>query len=277
MGLLDMFKPVDSVSADEVRKVMETKSAKEYCLLDVRQPQEYEQGHLPGAVLIPLAQLRAGLGKLDTDKETYVYCRSGSRSVSATALLEDAGLTHVHNMSGGLDVWNGLQASGPPELGEFCFPSTLTPAELVAVTWLLEDGVQRFYHGVLEACKSICGVIEKLAADVDENKQVLEGLYKELSGEAPDKGFPRSVVNPPGDEDMMVGCVSLDKALSWAEGRQVREVLELMMALKANALDLYIKMARNMEDEGAKKVFSTLADEKQKHLEALGMEMSASG
>ncbi|KKL49140.1 hypothetical protein LCGC14_2318520, partial [marine sediment metagenome] len=54
MGLQDMFRPVDSVSADKVREVVEHKSANDYCLLDVRQPQEYEQGHLPGARLIPL-------------------------------------------------------------------------------------------------------------------------------------------------------------------------------------------------------------------------------
>jgi len=277
MGLLDIFKPVDSVSADKVREVVEHSSANDYCLLDVRQPQEYEQGHLPGAKLIPLAELRAGLQELDTDKETYVYCRSGNRSLSATALLADAGMTDVHNMSGGIDAWNGLQASGPPEFGEFCFPATLTPAELVAVAWMLEDGTQRFYRGVLEACKSICGVIEKLALDGDAQKQLLEGLYQDLSGEAPEAGFPRSVINPhmKVEEDMMVGCVSLDKVLSWAQGRDVREVLELMMAFKANALDLYIKMARGVEDEGAIKVFTTLANEEQRHLEALGSELSA--
>lgn len=277
MGLLNMFRPADSVSADKVREVVESKSPNEYCLLDVRQPREYEQGHLPGARLIPLAELRAALGELDAHKETYVYCRSGNRSLSATALLADAGLSDVHNMSGGIDAWNGHQASGPPEFGKFCFPSTLTPAELVAVAWMIEDGTQRFYRGVFEACKSICKVIEKLAQDGDTHKRSLENLFEKLSGEAPAEGFPRSALEPhlEVEEDMMAGCVPLDKALAWASGREVYQVLELMMAFKANALDLYIKMARGVDDEGAKEVFTTLAEQEQKHLEALGRELSA--
>ena len=274
MGIHDMFKPAPSVTADEVREVVEKKSPGEYCLLDVRQPQEYEQGHIPGARLIPLAELRAKFNELDKTQETYVYCRSGNRSHSATALLEDAGMTDVHNMLGGIDAWNGLQASGPPDFGEFCFPASLSPPELAAVAWLLEDGTQRFYRGVIEACKSICGVIVKLAEDGDSHKKLLEGLYRELSGVAPDEGFPRSVIDPPGDEDMMAGCVPVRKVLEWAEGRDVREVLELMMALKANSLDLYIKMARGVDDEGARKVFTSLSDEEQKHLTALGRELS---
>ncbi|KKK69917.1 hypothetical protein LCGC14_2929240 [marine sediment metagenome] len=240
----------------------------------MRQPQEYEQGHLPGARLIPLAEIMTRLSEIDKTQETYVYCRSGNRSHSATALLEDAGMTDVHNMLGGIDAWNGLQASGPPEFGEFCFPATLMPAKLTAVAWMLEDGTQRFYRGVLETCKSICGVIESLAKAEDSHKKTLEGLYTELSGQAPGAGFPRSVVSPPGDEDLMEGCVSVKKALQWAEGREVREVLELMMALEANALDLYIKMARGVDDEGARKVFTSLSDEEQKHLTALGRELS---
>jgi rhodanese-related sulfurtransferase/rubrerythrin len=287
MSMLDMFKPVDSVTADEVRKVTETKRANEYCVLDVRQPEEYAQGHIPGARFIPLSELRARLGEVDKSRETYVYCRSGNRSRSATALMADAGMTDVHNMLGGIDAWNGLQASGPPDFGEFCFPNNLKPHELVAVAWLLEDGTQRFYRGVLETClntgKLICGVLSALAKAEDSHKATLLNLYEDISGEKADDDFPRSVLNSvvnstvasPTDEDLMEGCVSVDKALVWAEGREVREVLELMMALEANALDLYIKMARGVGDDSAKNAFMVLCDEEQEHLRLLGSELAA--
>ena len=271
-----MFNQTPSVTADAVREVLDKKSANDYCLLDVRQPGEYEQGHIPGAKLIPLGELVSRQSEISSGCETYVYCRSGNRSRAATSLLAGAGMTNVHNMLGGFDAWNGVEATGSPEFGAFCFPATLSAPELTAVAWLLEDGTQRFYRGVIDECKEVCSVIENLLKAEDAHKETLERLYEELSGQAPADGFPRSVVSPPGDEDLMEGCVSVDKALAWAKGKEVREVLELMMSLEANALDLYIKMARGVRDEGAKKVFGTLADEEQRHLESLGAELSKS-
>ena len=73
MGLLDHFKPVKSMSAEEARAFMENHDPEEYNLVDVRQPGEYEEAHLPGAKLIPLGELEDRLGELDPDKPTVAY------------------------------------------------------------------------------------------------------------------------------------------------------------------------------------------------------------
>ncbi len=73
MGLFDYFKPVPVWTAEKVRGFLNEKSADEYNLVDVRQPGEYEGGHLPGARLIPIAELGERLGELDRNKPTITY------------------------------------------------------------------------------------------------------------------------------------------------------------------------------------------------------------
>jgi rhodanese-related sulfurtransferase len=73
MSILDYFKPVSTWPAEKIRQLMKEKSTDEYNLIDVRQPKEYERGHLPGAKLIPLGELRDRLSEIDPGKPTIVY------------------------------------------------------------------------------------------------------------------------------------------------------------------------------------------------------------
>lgn len=61
------------MSASEVKKFIEEHKPEEYQLLDVRQPKEYERGHLPGAMLIPVKELMGRLDEIDLQKPTFVY------------------------------------------------------------------------------------------------------------------------------------------------------------------------------------------------------------
>jgi len=73
MGILDYFKPVSTWSAEKIREFLKEKSPGDYNLVDVRQPQEYERGHLPGAQLIPVGELEGRLQELNPDKPTVAY------------------------------------------------------------------------------------------------------------------------------------------------------------------------------------------------------------
>jgi rhodanese-related sulfurtransferase len=73
MGLFDYFKPVSTWTVDEVLAFLREKRIGEYNLVDVRQPGEYEGGHLPGARLIPIAELGSRLHELDREKPTITY------------------------------------------------------------------------------------------------------------------------------------------------------------------------------------------------------------
>lgn len=73
MGITDFFKPVRSMSAEEVRGLLKDRNPDEYNLVDVRQPKEYERGHIPGARLIPAGELHDRFKELDPDKPTITY------------------------------------------------------------------------------------------------------------------------------------------------------------------------------------------------------------
>ena len=73
MGILDYFKPVSTWPPDRVRQFLDQKSPQEYNLVDVRTPKEYEQEHLPGARLIPVAELETRWKELHRNRPTITY------------------------------------------------------------------------------------------------------------------------------------------------------------------------------------------------------------
>ncbi|MDQ2995661.1 MAG: molybdopterin-synthase adenylyltransferase MoeB [Chloroflexota bacterium] len=75
-------------------------------LLDVREPNEWEIGHLPDATRISVNELQGRLNELDTAREMVVYCRSGARSGRAVDMLRAAGFRKVTNMTGGILRWS---------------------------------------------------------------------------------------------------------------------------------------------------------------------------
>lgn len=81
-------------------------AAKARCV-DVREPEEYEDGHIPGAVNVPLSELTERCGELDPAQEWIVVCHAGGRSTRACQYLSAIGYTRLHNMSGGMNDWAG--------------------------------------------------------------------------------------------------------------------------------------------------------------------------
>jgi rhodanese-related sulfurtransferase len=73
MGILNYFKPVSTWLPERVRLFLKENGSEKYNLIDVRTPEEYKQGHLPGARLIPVGELADHLSELDPTKPTVVY------------------------------------------------------------------------------------------------------------------------------------------------------------------------------------------------------------
>lgn len=89
-------------------EVMETlRGPQRAQLVDVRSKGEYAQGHLPGAKLIPVGDLRARANSLHPDQPVILYCLSGARSASAARYLATLGFSDVRNMKGGIRRWTG--------------------------------------------------------------------------------------------------------------------------------------------------------------------------
>ena len=73
-------------------------------VVDVREPDEYREGHVPGAVNIPMGQLPRRLGEIDRDGPVHVVCASGNRSSAMTDVLTAAGFDAT-NVAGGTTAW----------------------------------------------------------------------------------------------------------------------------------------------------------------------------
>ena len=80
-------------------------------ILDVRQPDEWADFHIPDAHLIPLGELQSRVNEVPRDKDVVMVCRSGNRSKSGRDILLKAGYTRVTSMSSGLTEW---KAEGLP-------------------------------------------------------------------------------------------------------------------------------------------------------------------
>lgn len=99
MGLFDFLKHTDINQG--VSQFRQTDGA---VLVDVRTPEEYQDGHVPGSINVPLQQIEdIELEVAEKNTPLYVYCRSGARSRQATALLKEMGYKDVHNIGGILD------------------------------------------------------------------------------------------------------------------------------------------------------------------------------
>lgn len=98
-----------SQMVDEVLQRLTRKEA--ITILDVREHDEWESGHIPNAKHIPLMELPSRLAELNPDEEIVVVCHSGGRSHHACEYLAHMGY-NVVNMLGGMSVWRGDQEFG---------------------------------------------------------------------------------------------------------------------------------------------------------------------
>ena len=92
-----------NITAEEAKKIMDTEEG--YIILDVRTQEEYDQGHIPGAIVISREEIAKKAGEVLTDKEQLilVYCRSGRRSKLAAEALVELGYTNIKEFGGLID------------------------------------------------------------------------------------------------------------------------------------------------------------------------------
>lgn len=95
---------IPTITANEAAARLANKDA--CTVLDVREANEWNAGHIPGAVWIPLGQLNKRIRELPQNQDIIVVCRSGNRSAIATKLLMDQGF-RAQNLTGGMLNWRG--------------------------------------------------------------------------------------------------------------------------------------------------------------------------
>jgi len=270
MNINDSFSKAKTITANDVKRLFNEGKAAAITLLDVRQPEEYQSGHIPGAVLLPLPELPGRLKELDASEQIITYCRSGRRSYSAAALMSGQGFKYVYSMDGGITAWNGLVASGQYEKGLFLFENIKTPQDMLLLAWTLEDAAQTLYSEIQnivadDETKKIFGILAN--AEELHKKNILNAHSAISDAPQPDEKSLNKFVR-----GFAEGGISLDKALLWANEKQrtPNDFLEYAMQLEINSLDLYSKIFRQSADQTVKNILNSIVEDEKAHLNRLG-------
>jgi len=260
----NLFKKNDEVTAAEAQKLLSEPHAEtKYQLLDVRQPGEYQEKHIPGAILIPLKELPDRLSELDPDKETIVYCRSGARSRSATQLLQDRNFLKVFNMAGGMLSWQGFTVQGDEQAGLEFFTAQ-SYADGVTMAYDMENGLQQFYLLTAE---------QATEKSDNETARLLTDMAKFENGHM--ARLAAKIVQPgAGQGSGVVEGGFSSTAIVKAFGANLTSpaaVVELAMMFESQAYDLYSRLAKRTAEEQQRTFYLEMAAEERKHLDKLSI------
>jgi sulfur-carrier protein adenylyltransferase/sulfurtransferase len=265
-----LFIPVENFEEKDAKKFMADHREGTYTLLDVRQPKEYEQSHIPGAMLIPLPELSDRLSEVDPAKPVIVYCAIGGRSRAAAQLISGNGFDEVYNLQGGIKAYNGDTVAAPVALGEIHLTGNETLKEVLVYIHAMEAGLEKFYTTAAESIPDpeASLLLEKLAGIETRHKDKLYRLYTDLDLENANK----TEFETAASSALMEGGFNIETFLT--DNREIlktREgVLDIAMMLETHGLDLYMRYAHQAQDENAGKILLDLAEEEKAHLAALG-------
>lgn len=263
------------ITSEDLRRKREQQVEGDYALVDVRQPEEYKAGHIPGATLLPLGEVENSLDKLPPDKDVVFYCAAGKRSAMAARLAVESGRfqSRLLSLQGGFGAWDGLSLPDFPKVELFAADDSLHEMLLRAMEQ--EKGAMRLYTSVGEAAagprgsKPICSLMQELAGFEEAHaKAVYDHLQKHWQD-------AREI--PPFQElfDSMAGTIleggrdvsELDSWIRDARQGGCMELAELALELEMSALDLYNALADRMKESAieAEDVFRSLAQQEKSH------------
>lgn len=271
------FTPVQSFTAEDAKSFMDKMPGDAYTLLDVRQPDEYKESHIPGAKLIPIPDIGARMDELDGSKPTIVYCAIGGRSRVAAQMLAGNGFKEVYNLSGGIKAWNSDTAFGPEEVGMDLFDGSESPEESLIIAYSLEEGLRDFYLDMLKKVKdeNARDLFQKLSEIEVKHQERIFSQYLEISGKPLSREeFGKKIVGP-----AMEGGMTTEEYLSRypLDLEVTSEIVSMAMAIEAQALDLYGRASEHASDEKSKAVLLQIANEERAHLQQLGRLFEAGG
>ena len=273
MSWKQFLTPVKSIDTEQARTYLDGKQVDDVTILDVRQPKEYESGHIPGATLAPLPEITDHMDRIDRNKPLLVYCASGGRSRVAAQLLSGQGFKDVINMAGGFHAWAGEAAFLGEEKGLALFDGVESVESALTVAYSLEAGLKDFYDTMAakvdnEPAANLFRQLSRI--EVKHQDRILE-QYAEATG------------RPISREDFEKGPVPevLEGGLTTEEYTNllmpsldtVADIIELAMSIEAQALDLYLRASEKARSEAGRQALLQIANEEKTHLARLGQLM----
>ena len=257
-------------TAEDLKAYMDSHHEKNYVLIDVRQPMEYQMAHIPGARILPLLEFESKLFELPSEKDLIFYCRTGRRSMAAAALAIDAEVTSgsVYNLDGGIMQYYGKTLPDTPKVQVFDHSADL--ADQLHTAMDLEKGAWRFYHHILQQhpTKPYTPAFDKLSKAETGHAKAVYGFWKRLQSDPPP--FETLFANLPGNileggqpiEVMLERVDTLDRDVCLS-------LIEMSLDIEYTAFDLYRTMAHQASDSESQDVFAAIAQAEKSHMKVL--------
>jgi rhodanese-related sulfurtransferase/rubrerythrin len=262
---------VRSLGPEEVRAFLAGQPVDRVAILDVRQPVEYEAGHISGARLIPLPELMDRMGEVPRDRPVLVYCSAGVRSRAACQLFAGQSFsTEIINLSGGFDYWEGGAAVGGEDQGLDLFTGRESAMEILEVAYCLEQGLGEFYFSMADQVDNseVQGVFNTLARMELIHQESILGEYGRLTGREVTREAFEDCLATGALEGGMTTQEYIDYYMpDWDDPR---DVVSLAMSIEAQALDMYLRAAARVETPLGRAALEKIAREEQAHLAHLG-------
>jgi rhodanese-related sulfurtransferase/rubrerythrin len=262
---------IEKLTPGNMRSILDRDKTGEFSLLDVRQPVEYEAGHIPGAVLIPLGELEARQAELDRSKKVIVYCRSGHRSMAAAIALCGLGFKGVHQLDGGILNWPYETITGIPKARPELVTETASAKDILMLATKLEKGSLDFYLGAKDKTRSlrVKDTFQMLANAEDRHMQRLYEQAVSLLGEG--ALLPLERLKRDLKVGYMEGGIEISPALARIEAKFTDEMEALEIALEKEYMsyDFYKRASTLVDNQDAKGLLHQLASEERGHADIL--------
>lgn len=257
------------ITADELRSFRDRTDERFFMLIDVREPAEYQDSHIPGAVSIPLSEFEETVEELP-DKTLVIYCRTGSRSRAAALAADffnETGKEILH-LSGGMLLWEGRHVRGVPNFRILDFQGSVTDILLAAMN--LEKGAYGFYSHILEQYGHLA-ISDALSRARDAEIAHARLIYSSLRKQQPETEDFKTVYNRLSG-DILEGGGSVDEHITALAGRTDNislDILEAGITMEYTAFDLYRVVCERFDDSALKETFVSLAQAEKEHLKLL--------
>jgi len=261
---------IQNLRPEELRQFIQRHHEKAYVLIDVRQPGEYEQGHIPGARLLPLPELVQTMDTLPGDRQLVFYCHSGARSMAAATMVaeEDIGSGDIINLNGGMLAWDGGVTADYPDVQ--LFNQHAAPSDMLKTAMNLEKGALNFYTqvGRQHQDQPWVKVFDTLAKAELGHARTVYHFWRQIEteGEEFDLLFNRL------SGEVLEGGMSLSSALekiSAIKSRVCLRLIEMALKIEYAAFDLYHTMADRVTAADAQEAFITIAQAEKAHMQSL--------
>jgi rhodanese-related sulfurtransferase/rubrerythrin len=262
--------PVTSLNFEQCKTYLDGTPADDVTILDVRQPNEYQSGHIPGAKLIPLPQLGDRIQELDPQKPVVVYCAIGGRSRVAAQMLAGKGFEEVYNLTGGIRAWNSQTAIGGEDMGLMLFNGQESVTQCLFIAYSLEGGLREYYETMAEKVEQteIKELFKKLAAiEVQHQDRIFDEYAKLIDVLADREKFNNAIESKFAEGGLTTQEFGQLYEPDW---HSPVDVISLAMAIEAQGLDLYLRAARRTKDQAAQEALNRLANEEISHMKQLG-------